>query len=120
MRKPLSALDQMEQQVRAVLDGSHPRTESIRAIVEDPDYHARLLQHIIDFRRDPHKAERLVRENIVPGSKFEHVERTFGTVPNAMSYFSRTLASARLTSSRNRDASFRPYSSPCSSVPSAR
>jgi hypothetical protein len=80
-------LDQMEQQVRAVLDGTHPRGKSILAIVEDPDYHARLLQHIIGYRRDPHQAERLVRENIVPGSKFEDVERTFGTVPGAMSYF---------------------------------
>lgn len=88
-------LEEMERQVRGVLDGTHPRTDSIRAIVEDPDYHARLLQHIIDYRRDPGKAERLVRENIVPGSKFEHVERTFGTVPRAMSYFSKMPTTVR-------------------------
>jgi hypothetical protein len=88
-------LEEMEGQVRAVLDGTHPRTESIRAIVEDHDYHERLLQHIVDYRRDPGKAERLVRENIVEGSKFADVERTFGTVPGAISYFARMPSTVR-------------------------
>lgn len=80
-------LDEMEQQVRAVLDGSHPRAASIRAIVEDPDYHSRLLQHIAAFRAG--RAERLVRENIAENSEFAAAEQTFGTVPAAMRYFSR-------------------------------
>jgi hypothetical protein len=88
-------LEEMERQTRAVIDGSHPRAASIRAIVEDPDYHERLLQHIVDFRRDPTKVERLVRENIVEGSKFADVERTFGTVPSAISYFSKMPSSVR-------------------------
>jgi hypothetical protein len=88
-------LEEMERQTRAVIDGTHPRAASIRAIVEDPDYHERLLQHIVEFRRDPTKAQRLVRENIVPGSKFEDVERTFGTVPNAISYFSKMPSTVR-------------------------
>jgi hypothetical protein len=89
-------LDEMERQVRDVIAGTHPRTESIRAIVEDPGYHERLLEHIIKYRKDPAKADRLIRENIVQkGSKFENVERTFGTVPAAMGYFAKMPRSVR-------------------------
>lgn len=86
---------EMERQVQAVLDGTHPRAASILAIVEEPDYHARLLEHIRDYRRDPHGAHRLVRDNVA--KRFGAEERTFGTVPAAMRYFSRmpsTMAGA--------------------------
>lgn len=79
-------MEQMEAQVRAVLDGSHPRAESIRAIVEEPDYHERLLEHIQAYRANP-GAQRLVRSNVA--RHFRAEERTFGTVPAAMRYFSR-------------------------------
>ena len=46
-------LAEMESQVVAMLAGSHPRARSIGAIVEDPGYHARLLEYVRAFRRDP-------------------------------------------------------------------
>ncbi len=87
----------MEDQVRQVLAGTHPRTASIRATVEDPDYHARLLEHVRRFRsRIPGPS--LIRENIL-GPRFEALERTFGQLPSAMRYFGRLpktpLAAAR-------------------------
>ena len=91
-------LDEMERQVAALLSGEHPRTASILAIVEDPEYHARLLEHIRDFRKDP-TVPPLLRENVVENAHFAQIERTFGTVPNAMRYFAKMpstpLAAAR-------------------------
>lgn len=87
-------LDEMEQQVRDVLSGSHPRVESIRAIVEDPDYHRRLLGYIEAYRRDPGASPPL-RENI--RGDFVAIERTFGNLHSAMRYFARmpnTVATA--------------------------
>jgi hypothetical protein len=79
-------LDEMERQTEAVIAGTHPRTESIRAIVEDPDYHERLLSYIRAYRADPHTPPPL-RENIK--GRFVAVERTFGNVHDAMRYFAR-------------------------------
>jgi hypothetical protein len=81
-------LEEMERQVVQVLDGTHPRAASIRAIVEDPDYHGRLLEHIREYRRH-RDVEPMLRENIQKNPKFQAVERTFGTVPSAMRYFSK-------------------------------
>lgn len=81
-------LDEMQKQVEMVLDGTHPRTESIRAIVEDPTYHEQLLEHIKAYR-DDRNAEPLLRENVAMNPKFRDVERTFGNVPGAMGYFAR-------------------------------
>lgn len=77
-------MQQMEDQVRALLAGTHPRTKSIRAIVEEPDYHERLLEHVVAHRKNP-GASRLVRSNV--SKNFSAEERTFGTVPAAMRYF---------------------------------
>lgn len=81
-------LEKMEQQVVDLLEGRHPRSASILAIVEDPEYHARLLEHIRAFRRDPTVAP-LLRENILRNPTFAEIERTFGTVPGAMRYFAK-------------------------------
>ncbi len=72
----------------AMLDGSHPRAASIGAIVEEPDYHARLLEYVRGFRatRD---TDAPLRDNIENDPKWRAVERTFGTLPAAMQYFSR-------------------------------
>lgn len=86
-------LEQMERQVVDVLAGTHPRTASILAIVEDPQYHARLLEHIRAFRSDPTVAP-LLRENVASNPHFAAIERTFGTVPNAMRYFTKMPTTA--------------------------
>lgn len=83
-------MEQMERQVRAVLAGTHPRAASIKAIVEEPDYHERLLDHVVAYRADPGRVARFVRPNVA--AKFPAEERTFGTMPAAMRYFSRMPA----------------------------
>ncbi len=80
-------MEEMERQLRDVLADRHPRAASIKAIVEEPDYHERLLQHIVEYRANPSNAARFIRDNVA--SKFRAEERTFGTVPAAMRYFSR-------------------------------
>ncbi|HEY8374838.1 MAG TPA: hypothetical protein VIK91_00060 [Nannocystis sp.] len=82
-------LDAMEQQILAILDGTHPRAASILATVEDPDYHRRLLDHVREFRRRQSDHGALVRENILGDDRFRLLERTFGELPSAMRYFSK-------------------------------
>lgn len=84
-------LDQMEAQVVAILDGTHPRAASIMATVEDPEYHARLLEHVRRFRAERGKVEHgeLLRENVMDDARFRLLERTFGELPHAMRYFAR-------------------------------
>lgn len=79
-------LDELEAQTRSVIAGTHPRARSINAIVEEPDYHQRLLDFVAAYRRDPHTIPP-VRSNIA--GKFDRLERTFGTLPSAMRYFLR-------------------------------
>ena len=75
----------MEEQILQLLAGTHPRAASILATVEDPEYHARLLAHVREFRRRQHGA--LLRENVVSDAQFRLLERTFGELPSAMRYF---------------------------------
>ncbi|MCA9709172.1 MAG: hypothetical protein KDK70_25230 [Myxococcales bacterium] len=86
---------EMERQLRDVLSDRHPRAASIKAIVEEPDYHTRLLEHVVAYRANPADTAHLIRTNVA--AKFRAEERTFGTVPAAMRYFSKmpnTLADA--------------------------
>ena len=77
----------LEQQCREMVDGTHPRRESIGAIVEDPDYHARLLDYVVAFRRDPDRVEPMLRANVTSNSELATVARTFGSFPTTMRYF---------------------------------
>lgn len=91
-------LEELERQVEQMLAGTHPRTRSIQAIIEDPSYHGKLLEYVRAFRvaRD---AQAPIRENVADSDRFRAIARTFGTVPNAMRYFCRLpsepLAAAR-------------------------
>jgi len=75
----------LEEELVQMLAGTHPRAQSIGAIVEEPEYHARLLEYVRAFRRD-HTAPPLLRDNVASG-KFADVEQTFGTLPSAFRYF---------------------------------
>jgi hypothetical protein len=79
-------LEELERQVEQMIAGTHPRARSIGAIVEDPDYHQRLLGYVREFRRH-RDAEAPLRDNVTANEKFRAIERTFGTLPNAMRYF---------------------------------
>jgi hypothetical protein len=80
-------LDELEGQLLAVLDGTHPRAESIGAIIEDPDYHSRLLVHVREFKADPAHCKPLLRENVANNPYFAEIANTFGDLPSAMGYF---------------------------------
>jgi hypothetical protein len=85
-------LDQLERQLETMLDGTHPRASAIAAIVEEPDYHRRLLDFVRAWRRDP-STPPMLRSNLASGA-FDEAERTFGTLTTAMRYFSRLPSSA--------------------------
>jgi hypothetical protein len=46
-------LDELDAQLVAMVEGRHPRAATIGAIIEDPTYHARLLEYVRMFRVDP-------------------------------------------------------------------
>lgn len=80
-------LARLEDEIVAMLAGTHPRAASIGAIVEEPEYHARLLGYVRAYRRD-HSAPAPLRVNVA-GGRFADVERTFGSLPSAFRYFAR-------------------------------
>ena len=80
-------LEELEHQLEQILDGTHPRAESIGAIIEDPDYHRRLLDHVREFRADPAACKPLLRENVADNPHFAHIAATFGDLPSAIGYF---------------------------------
>lgn len=90
-------LDELERQVEAMIAGTHPRAASIGAIVEEPDYHERLLGFVRDYKRT-RDADAPIRDNVQNDPHFAELERTFGTLPRAMAYFAqlpdRPLAAA--------------------------
>jgi hypothetical protein len=79
-------LEALDDQVVAMIEGTHPRASSIAAIVEEPDYHTRLLAYVRAFRSNPTSPPPL-RANIA--GKFDVLEQTFGSIRPAMRYFSR-------------------------------
>ncbi len=84
-------LEQLEHETRRMLAGDHPRQRSIGAIVEEPDYHARLLEYVLAFRRDPSAAPPK-RSNVEASSKLSELDAIFGSMTSAMRYFCRLPA----------------------------
>jgi hypothetical protein len=80
-------LEDFERQVEAMVAGTHPRSHTIAAIVEEPDYHARLLDYVRRFRADPGTAP-LVRgeQTLRADPRFAAAERTFATLPGFFAY----------------------------------
>ena len=80
-------LAELERQVAAMVDGTHPRHRTIGAIVEDPGYHARLLDYVHRYRSDPDTPP-LVREQqtLRADPAFAAAERTFATLPGFIAY----------------------------------
>ncbi|MSP93559.1 MAG: hypothetical protein EXR79_17500 [Myxococcales bacterium] len=81
-------LDELERQALAMLDGSHPRAASIGAIVEEPDYHCRLLGFVAEHRARPGGAT-LLRSNVAAKPELRELERTFGAMTTSFRYFCR-------------------------------
>ena len=80
-------LEVFEREIEAMLAGTHPRARTIGAIVEEPGYHARLLDYVRRYRRDPHAAPP-VREaqTLRSDPVFAAAERTFATLPGFIAY----------------------------------
>jgi hypothetical protein len=81
-------LDALEEQIEAMLAGTHPRAGSIGAIVEEPDYHERLLAFVRAFRADP-SIRPLRRSNVEGDPSLRRLDAVFGTLDAAMRYFAR-------------------------------
>ena len=80
-------LEDLERQVQAMVEGRHPRAGTIGAIVEDPAYHARLLDYVRRFRTDP-LAPPPVREvvGLRGDPAFAAAQETFASLPGYMGY----------------------------------
>lgn len=86
----LQGLDDLEQQAEAMVLGKHPRQATIATVIEDPDYHARLLDYVRRFRVDP-AAPPPIRDvdDLRERESFRLAEATFHTLPGFMRYASR-------------------------------
>ena len=83
-------LDELERQVAAMVDGTHPRRRTIGAICEDPDYHGRLLDYVRRFREDPATPPPVREEQTLRADPcFRAAERTFATLPGYIRYCNR-------------------------------
>jgi hypothetical protein len=81
-------LDQLEAQLEQMIAGTHPRAAAIGAIVEEADYHQRLLEFVRAWRRDP-TIPPLLRGNVAASEKYSAIQETFGSLTGAMRYFTR-------------------------------
>lgn len=83
-------LENFEHQVQAMVDGTHPRHGTINAIVEDPDYHRRLLDYVRRFRLDPDTPPPVREEQTLRADPhFAAAERQFATLPGFIEYCNR-------------------------------
>ena len=80
-------LDELEHQVAQMVQGVHPRQRTIGAIVEDPGYHARLLDYVRRYRADP-ATPQMPREQqtLRDDPHFAAAERQFATLPGFIEY----------------------------------
>lgn len=83
-------LEELESQVAAMVAGSHPRAGTIGAIVEDPSYHARLLEYVRSYRQNP-ETPHLTREEqtLRVDPHFAAAEKQFATLPSFLEYCGR-------------------------------
>jgi hypothetical protein len=81
-------LEELERQVEAMIAGTHPRAASIGAIVEEADYHERLLAFTREYMRE-RDADAPIRDNVAKDPHWRRLEKTFGTLPRAMAYFAK-------------------------------
>jgi hypothetical protein len=83
-------IEDIERQVAAMVEGTHPRRRTIGAIIEDPDYHARLLDYVRRFRFDPATPPPVRQEQTLRADpRFAAAERTFATLPGFIAYCNR-------------------------------
>jgi hypothetical protein len=70
-----------------MVDGTHPRHRTISAIVEDPGYHARLLDYVKRYRADRNSAPPVRQEQTLRNDPhFAAAEKQFATLPGFIDY----------------------------------
>jgi hypothetical protein len=79
-------LDELERQLCAVLDGTHPRHAAIAAIIADPDYHRRLLDQVVQFRADRHAPAASCDPPLLTDASFLAARQTFATLAGFLRY----------------------------------
>jgi hypothetical protein len=80
-------LEDFERQVAEMVAGTHPRARTIGAIVEDPSYHARLLDYVRRYRQDRATLPLVRAEQTLRGDPvFAAAEQTFATLPGFLTY----------------------------------
>lgn len=96
-------LEDLERQVAAMVAGTHPRSRTIGAIVEEPGYHARLLDYVRRYRRDPAAVPPVRTEQTLRSDPhFAAAERTFATLPGFLGYCRRLPTGAAALLRRHR------------------
>ena len=108
-------LEDFERQVQAMVDGTHPRARTIGAIVEDSGYHARLLDYVRRFRRDPATPPPVRGEQTLRADPaFAAAERQFATLPGFIQYCNRLPTGLATLWGRLRTTKRYPLSEPVS------
>src|SRR5262249_14451359 len=78
--------DELQRQLEEMVAATHPRARAIGAIVEEPEYHGRLLEFVRSWRRDP-TISPLLRGNVAASPLFGEMAKIFGTLRSAARYF---------------------------------
>jgi hypothetical protein len=79
-------LERLEREIVAVLAGTHERAGAIRAVVDDPAYHPRLLAEVRQLRADP--TAKITPRSVEESEEWSRLEGTFGTLRGALGYAS--------------------------------
>ena len=97
-------LEEFEEQVRQMVEGTHPRARTIGAIVEDPDYHARLLDYVRRYRKDRNTPQIVRQEQTLRADPiYAAAERTFATLPGFIEYCNKLPREFRVLVRRLRE-----------------
>jgi hypothetical protein len=79
-------LAELEAQVEAMVDGTHPRARTIGAVIEDPGYHARLLDYVRRFRAGEAPPDLVRPSNLRSDPHYAAAERSFASMPGYIAY----------------------------------
>lgn len=78
---------ELERQLVAMIDGTHPRAASIGAIVEHPDYHAALLAYVRGYQRNPRSVSMMRAQGALRGEPaFALAEAQFSALDDFLRY----------------------------------
>lgn len=80
-------LPELESQLQQMLAGTHPRAQTIGAIVEDPAYHQKLLEYVQKWRQDQQIPEmRREEQTLRTDPHFAAAEKQFAAMPGYIAW----------------------------------